>query len=110
VGRGAATRGQYWLVSTPIEESTLYGRGFSLPPSEHQRSWLLTELALMDSAVDVDLDAWRLSAVEHDLSVAKIIANRLDFALLLQSFRPWSAISCVHENINILMHEALVSA
>jgi hypothetical protein len=41
----------------------------------------------MDSAVDEDLDAWRLSAGEYWLSIAKISANQLDFALLLKCFQ-----------------------
>ncbi len=41
----------------------------------------------MNPAVDEYLDAWRLSAAEYDLSVAKISANQLDFALLLKCFQ-----------------------
>jgi len=34
-----------------------------------------------------NLDSWKLSAEEHNLSVAKSSANRLDFALLLKFFQ-----------------------
>jgi len=41
----------------------------------------------MDATGDGNLDSWKLSAEEHNLSVAKSSANRLDFALLLKFFQ-----------------------
>ena len=41
----------------------------------------------MNSPGEEYLDAWRLSAAEYDLSIAKISANQLDFALLLKCFQ-----------------------